>query len=208
MVVQYYVNGLGVAYTSAYSACSKYINLFMNPAFTAGYSVSAFTGQNFGAKRFDRIREGLRFCLFIVLIAYIIFGSVMFFFPKWLASLLLQGSEQISYAAQFLPICGVMLFAVDMLFVYRNSVQGMGFPFVPMLSGILEMVLRVGAISLLIGSFGFRATAYAEVFAWSGALLMNASAFYVIFARESSNTFTIKHNKNFANKFLLAHRRR
>lgn len=208
MVVQYYVNGLGVAYTSAYSACSKYINLFMNPAFTAGYSVSAFTGQNFGAKRFDRIREGLRFCLFIVLIAYIIFGSVMFFFPKWLASLLLQGSEQISYAAQFLPICGVMLFAVDMLFVYRNSVQGMGFPFVPMLSGILEMVLRVGAISLLIGSFGFRATAYAEVLAWSGALLMNASAFYVIFARESSNTFTIKHNKNFANKFLLAHRRR
>ena len=36
MVVQYYVNGLGVAYTSAYSACSKYINMFMQPAFTAG----------------------------------------------------------------------------------------------------------------------------------------------------------------------------
>ncbi len=32
MVVQYFVNGLGVAYTSAYSACSKYINLFMQPA--------------------------------------------------------------------------------------------------------------------------------------------------------------------------------
>ena len=31
MVVQYYVNGLGIAFTSAYSACSKYINMFMQP---------------------------------------------------------------------------------------------------------------------------------------------------------------------------------
>ena len=57
MVVQYFVNGLGVMYTTAYSACSKFINLFMQPATTAGYVMSAFTSQNYGAKRFDRIRE-------------------------------------------------------------------------------------------------------------------------------------------------------
>jgi len=184
MVVQYYVNGLGVAYTSAYSACSKYINMFMQPACTAGYTMSAYIGQNYGAKRFDRIHEGLRICLLIIGIAYASLGSVMFFFPEWLASLLLDGSEQIAHAAQFLPVTGVMLFAVDMLFLYRNAVQGMGFPLVPMISGILEMVLRIGTISLLIGSLGFRATALAEVMAWTGALLMNAAAFYVIFARE------------------------
>ena len=184
MVVQYYVNGLGVAYTSAYSACSRYINMFMQPACTAGYTMSAYTGQNFGAKRFDRIHEGLRVCLIIIAIAYTALGSVMFFFPEWLASLLLEGSEPIAHAAQFLPVAGVMLFAVDMLFLYRNAVQGMGFPLVPMISGILEMVLRIGTISLLIGSLGFRATALAEVSAWTGALLMNMTAFYVIFARE------------------------
>lgn len=184
MVVQYYVNGLGVAYTSAYSACSRYINMFMQPACTAGYTMSAYTGQNYGAKRFGRIHEGLRVCLVIIGIAYAGLGSVMFFFPEWLASLLLDGSEQIAHAAQFLPVTGVMLFAVDLLFLYRNAVQGMGFPLVPMISGILEMVLRIGTISLFIGSLGFRATALAEVMAWSGALLMNAAAFYVIFARE------------------------
>ena len=184
MVVQYYVNGLGVAYTSAYSACSKYINMFMQPACTAGYTMSAFTGQNYGAKRFDRIREGLRVCLMIAGISYGLLGSVMFFFPEKLASVFLHGNEQITYAAQFLPICGCMLFAVDMLFVYRNGVQGMGFPLVPMISGVLEMVLRIGTISLLIGSAGFRATAYAEVCAWCGALMMNAAAFYYYSAKE------------------------
>ena len=185
MVVQYYVNGLGVAYTSAYSACSRYINMFMQPACTAGYTVTAFTGQNFGARRFDRIRAGLRMCLLIAGVSYALLGTVMFFFPEGLAGLLLHGKEQIRIASQFLPITGAMLFAVDMLFVYRNTVQGMGAPLIPMISGILEMALRIGTISLLIGTMGFRATALAEVCAWTGALLMNAGAFYAIYARET-----------------------
>ncbi len=195
MSVQYYVNGLGIAYTSAYSACSKYLNMFMQPACTAGATMSAYTGQNYGAKRFDRIREGIHVCLSIAGISYLLLGSVMLFFPRRLASLLLQGEEPIAHAAEFLPICGVMLFAVDLLFVYRNAVQGMGFPLVPMLSGILEMLLRIGAISLLIGQWGFRATAFAEICAWSGALLMNLITFHRILGRESRKLLPKKRNE-------------
>ena len=50
---------------------------------------------------------------------------------------------------------------------------------VPMISGILEMVLRISVIVLLIGGLGFRATALAEVSAWTGALLMNMTAYFV-----------------------------
>lgn len=188
MVVQYFVNGMGVAFTSAYSACSRYLNMFMQPAATAGAAMSSFTGQNYGAGRFDRIKSGLKVCLGISAVTYVVFGSMMVFLPRQLAGLILNGDSQIGYAAQFLPICGVMIFSVDMLFVIRNGVQGMGFPFVPMLSGIAEMVLRIGAMFLLIDTFGFRATAAAEVFAWVGALIINAAAFAVIFIREKNRT--------------------
>lgn len=184
MAVQYFVNGLGKVFTSAYAACSKYLNMFMQPAATAGVTMSAYTSQNYGAKRFDRIHSGLKVCLGIAAVSYITLGSVMTFFPRLLASLILNGEDQISYAAQFLPICGIMLFAVDFLFVIRNGVQGMGFPFVPMLSGIAEMLLRTGAIILLIKPMGFRATAAAEIFAWTGALLINAVAYLDIYTRE------------------------
>lgn len=184
IAVQYYVNGLGVAFTSAYSACSKYINIFIQPAATAGLTMSAYTGQNYGAKKFDRIKEGLKVCLFIAVITYVLLGAVMTFFPGWLASLLLSGKEQIANAVEYLPICGVMMFAVDLLFVYRNAVQGMGFPLIPMISGIVEMVFRIGMISLLIGFLGFRATAVAEACAWTGAMILNAVAFYVLFVKE------------------------
>lgn len=186
IVVQYFVNGLGVAFTSAYSVCSRYLNMFMQPAATAGLAMSSYTSQNYGAKRFDRILAGLRVCIGISAVTYVIFGSIMVFLPRQLASLILNGTEQIDHAVQFLPMCGIMIFAVDILFVIRNGVQGMGFPFVPMLSGIAEMLLRIGAIILFTNRIGFRATALAEICAWIGALTINTVAFIVVFGREKA----------------------
>lgn len=177
MVVQFFINGFGVAYTTAYSACSKYLNLFMNPASTAGNAMSAYASQNYGAREYGRIREGLKVCLSIALVAYLLLGSLMVFAPGFLAGILLDGEEPIRLASQFLPICGVSIIAVDFLFVLRSGVQGMGNPVVPMWSGALEMILRIAVITLLIGKIGIRAAALAEVSAWTGALIVNSVTF-------------------------------
>ena len=179
MVVQYFVNSYGVVYTAAYSACSRYLNLFMNPASTAGNAMSAYTSQNYGAGQFKRIREGLFVCISISIVSYIILGSLMIFIPGKLAGVLLSGSEQIRLACEFMPRCGIMMIFVNILFVVRNGVQGMGKPMLPMASGILELFLRVIVISTLMGRLGFRATAYAEISAWIGAFLVNAYAFHI-----------------------------
>ncbi len=179
MTVQYFVNGMGVAYTSAFSACSKYINLFIQPSCTAGITMSSFTSQNFGAKKYDRILDGLKVCMTISLITYIIFGSVMVFFPRFLASMMLNGEQQIELAMGYLVRSGIMKFGVDFLFVVRSGCQGMGKPLFPMISGIVEMIMRVAVIVLYADKVGFAATSYAEIAAWLGALLINAIAFGV-----------------------------
>lgn len=178
MVVQRFINSYGVDYTTAYSACGKYLNLFMNPAATAGNAMSAFTSQNYGARRFDRIKQGFRVCLTISFVTYVVLGSLMTFFPEPLVRILIKGDESVRIACEFMPICGISIIAVDCLFVVRNAVQGMGDPVLPMWSGVLEMILRISAISLLIGTIGFKAAAIAEVCAWTGALTLNAFAFY------------------------------
>jgi len=184
MVVQYFVNGLGLAYTSAYSICMRYLNLFMDPACTAGFTMSSFASQNYGAKKYSRINEGLKVCLGIAFLTYLVFGSVMVFMPETIASFMLNESERIAIAVRFLPIYGVMMFAVDFLFVFRSAVQGMGFPFIPMCSGILEMIMRIVVVVVLIKPLGFEATAYAGIAAWIAALLLNAGAYVVIIRRK------------------------
>lgn len=188
IVVQGYVNACGVAYTSAYSVCSKYLNLFMLPSITAGFAVSSFASQNYGAKKPERIRQGVHVCLWIALASYILLGSIMAFLSKPLASFMLNEEETVSLAVEYLKICGAALLLVNLLFVYRSSVQGMGYPFIPMISGIAEMALRIPAIIILLPIIGFQGAAYAEGVAWIGALALNLGAYIIHIKRFSQNS--------------------
>lgn len=207
MVVQYFVNGFGVVYTAASAACSKYLNLFMNPASTAGSAMSAYTSQNYGAGKYRRIKDGLIVCVGISAVSYLALGSLMVFMPRQLGEILLSGSDQIALVTDFLPRCGLMLIFVDVLFVVRSGVQGMGKPMLPMVSGILEMILRIVVISYFIGRLGFRATAYAEISAWIGALAINAYAFYAALAPLLRNEGFGKNNDREYNwSYILTHK--
>lgn len=185
MVVQGYVNDCGVSYTSAYSVCCRYLNLFMLPSLTAGFTVSSFVSQNFGAGKTGRIRQGVRVCINIALVSYLCLGSAMILLSEQLADFMLDDGNTIALSSDYLRICGAGLILLNLLFIYRNATQGMGYPFVPMLSGIAEMALRIPAIIILLPRIGFRATACAEIIAWIGALALNIVA-YMIYFRKST----------------------
>ena len=179
MIVQSYVNALGVVYTSAYSVGIRYINLLMIPSLTAGLSTSSFASQNYGAGKYNRIREGVRVSLAIALVSYIFIGAVLLLIPEALAKIMVSGNEAVSLSAEFLRIVGATFWIISIMFIFRNAVQGMGFPFVPMCSGVLEMLMRIAALVLLLPIIGFKATAVAEAAAWLGALVLNLIAYLV-----------------------------
>lgn len=183
MIVQGYVNMSGVVYTSAYSVCSRYLNLFILPSMTAGNALSAFVSQNDGAGKTDRIRAGVRVCMGIALASYALLGSVMFFLPRALAGLMLNEEETIILVVRYLKICGAMLLMVNVLFIFRSSVQGMGYPLIPMASGLIETVLRIPAIIFFLPRIGFTAMIWAEVIAWLGSFAINAAAYWVVIRR-------------------------
>ncbi|MBR4224368.1 MAG: MATE family efflux transporter [Oscillospiraceae bacterium] len=177
MVVQGYVNDCGAAYTSAYSVCSKYLNLAMLPSLTAGFALMSFVGQNHGAGQMQRIRRGVRVSVCIALISYLCIGAAMVFLPDLLAGAMLSGSDTIALTVIYLRICGAGLILLNLLFVFRNAMQGMGYPTVPMLSGIAEMLFRIPVIALMLPRIGFSAAGYAEIAAWVGALALVAGAY-------------------------------
>lgn len=183
MTVQSAVNSLGVSYTSAYAVCGRYLNLFMLPGITASFALSAFVGQNAGAGLRGRIREGVRVGCAIAAVSAALLGGAMLAFPVPLSAFMLSGGEAIALCALYLRICGAALILLNLMFVFRGSVQGLGRPVVPMASGLLEMALRIGVIALLLPRLGFTIAAVANVIAWIGALALNAGA-YVRLMRE------------------------
>ncbi|MCM1226239.1 MAG: MATE family efflux transporter [Clostridium sp.] len=175
--VQSCVNHFGVIYTTAYSAGNKYLNLLMLPGITLGFTASAFTGQNYGVKKYDRIRTGVKISLIIGTISVLIISPLLLLFPSQFANLIITETDAVNYTSIYLRILSVSIILLNFLFIFRSSVQGLGKSIIPMLSGILEMMLRMAFIFWGLPAFGFAATIYAEIIAWTGALILNFLAY-------------------------------
>ena len=70
------------------------------------------------------------------------------------------------------------LFTLYLLFVYRSTLQGLGDTFVPMLSGVVELVMRVLAALALPALLGEWGIYLAEIMAWAGAAVLLICGYY------------------------------
>lgn len=181
--VQSCINGYGVAYTSAYAVCNKYLNFFMLPGITIGFTMSSFTGQNFGGKEFKRIRGGTKMACIMAVLSALLLGMVLFFFSDLLTKIMLTGQEAAACASIYLRFLALFMVLLNVLFVFRSCVQGLGKPAVPMCSGIIEMLIRIPAVYFGLPVFGFAAAIYAEGIAWIGALALNGIS-YICFLKK------------------------
>lgn len=143
LVLTAVVNMQGFAFMAGYNAASR----LQGPIEVAGVSLASamnsFAGQNIGAGRTDRIRQGLRQTVYISLVLAAIVSAVLVLFGRDLMLLFVQEEDAVlleqvlTYSYRFLLFMAGGLPWLYLLFVHRSTLQGVGDTFVPMLSGIL-----------------------------------------------------------------------
>ncbi|MDE6932104.1 MAG: MATE family efflux transporter [Oscillospiraceae bacterium] len=189
MILQSVVNGLGSVTVAAYTAGSKLMNLALQPGDILGIAVGTYVGQNLGAGRLDRIRAGVRQSVLLSLAINIVMGLVLALFGRELTAVFVSGTEEavIEAAYPYFVITGAGVWIVGLLFLYRFALQSLGDTFIPMVSGGVELGMRVGAVLVLDRCFdmGFYAVCWAEVAAWLGAGVLLAVGYYARMARLS-----------------------
>ena len=169
VMVQWSVNGLGVNEVAAVSAAGK-ISAFFASVFDALSSTMAtYAGQNMGARKLDRVNQGLK-CASVLGIGYclIAFGVVALF-SRTLLALFIDPSAApavMEMGSTYLLINAS--FYIPLLFVniVRLSIQGMGFTRVAMLAGLFEMVARTAVALFVVPVAGFTGACFANPAAW------------------------------------------
>lgn len=189
MLLQSVVNGLGSVTVAAYTAGSKLMNLALQPGDILGIAVGTYVGQNLGAERLDRIRAGVRQSVLLSLAINILMGLGLALFGRELTAVFVSGTEEavIEAAYPYFVITGAGVWIVGLLFLYRFALQSLGDTFIPMVSGGVELGMRVGAVLVLDRCFdmGFYAVCWAEVAAWLGAGVLLAAGYYARMAKLS-----------------------
>ncbi len=181
MVMQASNNSLGSLYVSGYTAADRVEQFVMCPYVALSSSIATYVGQNYGAKKFDRIRNGVFQSIIMAHLYGIIFGSAMAIIGRKAAALFLpSGSDDIlNVSAQFLMIVGFTFWLVSSVNVYRPAMQGMGHPGRAIFSGIVEMIARTAFCILTLPYLKFITICWTHQAAWITAGIYVIIAYYL-----------------------------
>ena len=171
------VNGFGFIFVAGYNAAAR----LQGPLEMVGVSISAslgtFAGQNIGAGKLERVRQGVRSCAVITLSIALALAAIIIPLRREILMLFVQDDpaivEQVlAYGSNFLTVMAGGVWTLYALFTYRSALQGLGDTFIPMLSGFVELAMRLGAALLLPPLIGEWGVYFAEVLAWGGAAVL------------------------------------
>ena len=143
----------------------------MQPSTSFGVTIATYAGQNLGAKRFDRIKYGIKIMNKVSIVTSLIAGAVLVFLGKYFVTLFMENPtpEIFKYAQLVFNYSAVFFIPLGFIFVYRNVLQGMGESFVPMMAGVDELLARAVVAFTLPKFIGFTGICLSDPIAWISA---------------------------------------
>ncbi|MBP3365849.1 MAG: MATE family efflux transporter [Treponema sp.] len=179
VIMQTAINTLGSAAVAAVTASYRVSGFFCTVFDALGTTMATYGGQNTGARKFERLGEGIRDSMLIGTVYSAVVFAVYFFFGQHVLRLFINGPElNIIHDAKLFLLeissCYVFLAGVNII---RFMIQGMGFSMFAILSGVFEMTARTLAGIWIIPRFGFISAGLADPLAWIFADLFLVPAF-------------------------------
>ncbi len=171
------VNSWGYIFMAGYNAPGR-LQAFMESVGNAvGSAVTTFTGQNLGAGKKDRVREGVRASAAAAVVLSLAMAVLMILSGKTLIRLLMVDKadlveEVVTVGYRFVLVMSAALFSLYLLFVYRGALKGLGRMDASFMSSVVELVMRVSCALVLPGIIGEWGLYLAEVMAWFGAFVL------------------------------------
>lgn len=174
LTLQIVLNRLGTDAVAAQTIVGKTDQLAMLPMINFGQAVSTFTAQNYGAKKYHRLFEGLRQSLYIVVSWAILFGIILISFDRFFSGLFVANpSHEILRLSKIAYVInGLCYWILAILFVVRGFIQGLGKSFVPTIAGIMELIMRVVISIVGLIYIGYEGVIWASPGAWIGSVVI------------------------------------
>ena len=174
VIMQWAVNVLGSTAVAAVTAAGKTQGLLTVPMESVGTAMATYAGQNLGASRMDRVRQGVNSAMLIILIYGVASAFVLHFTDVQIMSLFLDTAKEVDIVAmgrEYLFWNSVFFVPLGALIIWRYTIQGLGFSSLAMLAGVAEMVARTAVAIVLVPILGYFGAELSNPAAWIAACL-------------------------------------
>jgi len=194
LVLQAVCNSFGPVIIAGFTSAGRVEQLALQPMISIGLAMAVFTAQNYGARRFDRIRQGVRTGARLLLGFSALAAVCVYVAGPNIIMLFLGDYDQQVMEAGLLYLHTTVPFYcfLSQIFVFRNAAQGLGVAIMPLGSGLVELLCRSGAAILLGRWYGYTGLCFASPASWLGAcLFLILGYYYFINILEKKNARTL-----------------
>lgn len=133
IIIQTSLNSLGTETVAAHTAFAKIDAIYWMISGAFSVSIITFIGQNYGARKFDRMKKSIKVCLLMDLIASLLLTTVMLLAGPYLLRLFTSDHEVIEIGMQIIHIIAPSYALFIFIEILSSSLRGMGNVVVPML---------------------------------------------------------------------------
>lgn len=168
MCLQSAVNSFGANVIAGFTASVRVENLTNIPMSGLGVATQTFVGQNYGAKNYDRVLKSVRRILLLDIAISVLMSITLYYIGEPMVSLFSTeiNPEMMAASKRYILATAQCYSLVAILFVVRNSLQGLGFTYANMVAGAGELFGRIAIAFLFTPLLGFSAVCYAAPAAW------------------------------------------
>jgi len=151
VLIQSIINSFGAATMAGFAAAFKMNSMSLSAFGTFSSGLANYTGQNYGAGKIDRIKEGIRSAVFMAECVAIPLALLMFFFGDGFAYLFLESptGDAVDMTAKFLKIVGPFYPIILFKFVADNTMRGCGHVIICTVDTLVDLGVRVGLATIL-----------------------------------------------------------
>ena len=160
MALQRVINGFGTIAITAFTATNRIEQFIHQPYMTLASSLATFSGQNFGAKKNDRVLDGYKKGIIIMVSLTVVLMLSMQFFGRTIISFFVSDEdvlarEIIELGAKGLKITSLFYLPLGMIYVVRGVLTGLGDAFFALFNGVIEVIGRFTIPLLLTAYLGY-----------------------------------------------------
>lgn len=168
MCLQSVVNSFGTNVIAGFTAAGRVEGITNIPMSGLGVATQTFVGQNYGAGNYARIRDGVKKVFILDLFVSIAMSFILYFSAEPIIMLFGDNmtGEIMAAAKRYILAIAQCYSLVAVLFVMRNTLQGMGFTYANSIAGVGEFFGRLSVAFILTPLLGFDAVCYAGPAAW------------------------------------------
>lgn len=154
IIIQGIINTFGSGVIAGYSASIKLNNLVITSFNTLGTGMSNYTAQNLGAERKERVHEGFRAGVKMVVLIGAVFSFAYFFFGKNLVHIFINdyAGEAMNTGIMILKIISPFYFVVSTKLIADGVLRGAGKMKQFMFATFTDLILRVVLAKILSGT--------------------------------------------------------